>query len=207
MVRGPKAWSWRWRRNPLRRRADTVEAWVVLCAWLLAVVAGALAGWTAVREVERGVARERLDRRPTAAVVAQRAPGQGPVVSGRSGNAAADEETGRGPGGGASVWAKVRWTASDGSARDGRARVAPGTPAGAAVTVWTDPRGRPVARPPTAGQARTRSLVMGGLAGVGAAAVPLACGRRLRGRLERRRMDQWDAEWARFDPPWGRRTR
>jgi hypothetical protein len=48
--------------------------------------------------------------------------------------------------------------------------------------------------------------VIGGLAGVCAAAVPFVGGRVLRGRLERRRMDQWDAEWARFGPLWGRKT-
>ena len=38
--RSPKVWLWRWRRNPLRRRADVVEGWVVLGVGLLAVLAG-----------------------------------------------------------------------------------------------------------------------------------------------------------------------
>ncbi|MYW21330.1 hypothetical protein GT039_38670, partial [Streptomyces sp. SID2955] len=63
--RGPKVWLWRWRRNPLKRRADVVEAWVVLGACLLTVLAGVLAGLTATGSVEHGLARERAERRPT----------------------------------------------------------------------------------------------------------------------------------------------
>ncbi|MEU2879366.1 hypothetical protein ABZ651_24505, partial [Streptomyces sp. NPDC007070] len=29
---------WRWRRNPLRRTSDVVEAWLLLVAWTLAVL-------------------------------------------------------------------------------------------------------------------------------------------------------------------------
>ncbi|MFI2642409.1 hypothetical protein [Streptomyces sp. NPDC018610] len=208
-VRGPQVWLWRWRRNPLRRRADAVEAWVVLGVWLLTVAAGALAGWAGARGVERGLARERLEWRPTVALVTRTAPvpvsGDDP---GRPGAAADDEGAGHGGAGDpASVWAQVRWTAPDGAGRTGRIRVASGSAAGTAVTVWTDRGGRLVTRPPTAAQAHTRSLVIGGLAGVGAAAVPFVCGRLLRARLERRRLDRWDVEWARFDPLWGRETR
>ncbi|GAB2729788.1 hypothetical protein GCM10027072_25100 [Streptomyces bullii] len=35
-LRGPKAWLWRRRGNPLKRRADKAEAWVVLGSWVLA---------------------------------------------------------------------------------------------------------------------------------------------------------------------------
>jgi hypothetical protein len=49
-------------------------------------------------------------------------------------------------------------------------------------------------------------VLIGGLTGVGAAAVPLAGGRAVRSRLERRRIDRWDDEWARFGPLWGRTT-
>lgn len=58
--RGPKVWLWRWRRNPLRRRADAVEAWVVLGVWALTVLAGVLAGWATAGAVEQGLARERV---------------------------------------------------------------------------------------------------------------------------------------------------
>src|SRR3954469_5773316 len=73
--RGPKVWLWRWRRNPLKRRADAVEAWVVLGAWALTVVAGVLAGLGVARTVEHGLARERVEWRPVVAHLTEQAPG------------------------------------------------------------------------------------------------------------------------------------
>ncbi|MFD4975749.1 hypothetical protein [Streptomyces sp. NPDC058424] len=66
-------------------------------------------------------------------------------------------------------------------------------------------RGRLVTGPDRTGhapQARARALMSGGPVGVGAAAVPFVTGRALRACLERRRLDQWDTEWARFGPLW-----
>lgn len=188
--RGPKVWLWRWRRNPLKRRADTVEAWVVLGAWALTVLAGVLAGWAAARSVEHGLARERVEWRPTTGRLTEQAPGKPPA---RLGSSSGDH-----------VWAKVGWTGPDGSAHTGQIRVAPGSAAGTRVTVWTDREGRLVTEPDGVGQARLRAALVGGLAGVTAAAVPFAGGRMLRGRLERCRVEQWDTEWARFDALWGR---
>ncbi|MFG2352671.1 hypothetical protein [Streptomyces sp. NPDC048521] len=189
-LRGPKVWLWRWRRNPLRRRADVVEAWVVLGAWLLTVLAGVLAGLTAARTVEHGLARERAAWRPAVARVVERAPGSSPA----NGHVSSGER----------VWAKVRWTVADGSAHTGRIRVEPGSKAGTPVTVWTDPQGHLVGRPTSAAEAAFRAAFIGGLVGVSAAAVPFVGGLALRGRLERRRMDAWDTEWARLGPQWGR---
>ncbi|MGW0412980.1 Rv1733c family protein [Streptomyces collinus] len=186
--RGPKVWLWRWRRNPLRRRADVVEAWVVLAAWLLTVVAGVLAGLVAARSVEHGLARERAAWHPTIAHVVAKAPGRA-----TAGSAGAER-----------VWAEVRWAAADGAAHSGQARVAPGSKAATPVTVWTDQRGHLVTRPTTASEATLRATLTGGLVGLSAAAVPFAGGLVLRGRLERRRMARWDAEWARLGPQWGR---
>ncbi|GAA1016424.1 Rv1733c family protein [Streptomyces thermogriseus] len=146
---GARAWLWRWRRNPLRRRIDTVEAWVLLGTWVLTVLAGVLAGWTAAREVERGLIQERLQRRPTTALVTERAPGP-PAGSSRI-----------------QVWGKVRWTAGDGTERTGYARVRAGSAAGTPVTVWTDRRGRLVAEPATPAAARARAAATGTLVGAG----------------------------------------
>ncbi|MGW3144597.1 MULTISPECIES: Rv1733c family protein [Streptomyces] len=190
--RGPKVWLWRWRRNPLRRRADMVEAWVLLGAWGLTVLAGVLAGLATARSVEHGLARERLEWRPVVARVMGKAPGSA--------------TSGSGTAGGERVWASVRWTVADGSSHTGQARVAPGSKAGTPVTVWTDPQGRLVTRPATTSQAHLRAGLIGTLGGVSAAVVPFVAGRALRGRLERRRMDRWDAEWARLGPQWGRMT-
>lgn len=190
--RGPKVWLWRWRRNPLKRRADAVEAWVLLAAWAVTVLAGVLAGLTAARTVEQGMARERVEWRPVVALLTEQAPG---TADSRVGTSSSEQ-----------VWAKVRWSARDGSPHTGQARVRPGSGVGTPVTVWTDPRGRLVTRPATPSEARTRATLVGGLAGVCAACVPFVAGRALRSRLESRRVDQWGYEWARFGPLWGGRT-
>jgi hypothetical protein len=191
-LRGPKVWLWRWRRNPLKRRADTVEAWVLLAAWTLTVLAGVLAGLATARTVEQGMARERVEWRPVVALLTEQAPGARDSRAGTSS--------------GTSVWAEVRWSAPDGAAHTGQARVRPGSGVGTPVTVWTDPRGRLVTRPATASEARTRAVLVGGLAGGCAASVPFFAGRALRSRMESTRIDQWGYEWARFGPLWGGRT-
>ncbi|MFD5161128.1 hypothetical protein ACFWMJ_24135 [Streptomyces hawaiiensis] len=191
-LRGPKVWLWRWRRNPLKRRADRVEAWVVLGVWMLTVVAGVLAATTVSRSVADGLARERAEWRPLVARLAERAPG----AASENAHVSRAEQ----------VWATARWTAADGSEHSGQLRVPAGSAAGTPVTVWTDPEGRQVTRPVTESQARVRAFLTGGVAGLCAAAVPLAGGRALRGRLECRRIDQWDVEWSRFGPMWGRTT-
>lgn len=190
--RGPKVWLWRWRRNPLKRRADTLEAWVLLGAWLFTLLAGVLGGLAAARSVEDGLARERAEWHPVVAHVMDKAPG---------GSGPQSESSGR-----ERVWARVGWTVADGSAHSGQARVAAGSKVGTPVTVWTDPQGHLVTRPPTASEAHLRSALIGGLVGLSTAAVPFVAGLVVRGRLERRRMDRWDAEWSRLGPQWGRTT-
>ncbi|MES5824102.1 hypothetical protein [Streptomyces sp. RG80] len=189
-LRGPKVWLWRWRRNPLKRRADKVEAWIVLGAWLLTALVGVLAGMGATRSVEHSLARERAEWRAVEARLVEEAPG---TFGGQTGTASGDQ-----------VWAQVRWAATDGSSHTGQVRVRPGSPSGTAVTVWTDPEGRLVTRPATESEAALRSSLIGALVGVGAAFVPFVGGRMLRGRLERHRIDHWDTEWARFGQTWGR---
>ncbi|MFG3044506.1 hypothetical protein ACGFZR_06205 [Streptomyces sp. NPDC048241] len=188
--RGPRVRLWRWRRGPLRRRADVVEGWVLLGVWLLTLVAGIGAGLMAARSVERGLAHERATWHPMVAYVVGHAPG-------RSGARGSSRER---------VWTEVRWTAGDGTPRTGQVRVAPGMATGAPVAIWTDARGRLAGRPATATEAAVRAAFVGTLFGAGAAAVPFAGGRFLLALLEHRRLALWDAEWARLGPQWGRTT-
>ncbi|MFD7439429.1 hypothetical protein [Streptomyces sp. NPDC059861] len=182
---GPRVWLWRWRRNPLRRRSDRVEAWILLGAWALTALVGVLAGLAVSRTVEGELARERVEWRPVEARLAEQVPGSPPAPSGAPGIER--------------VWAEVRWSAPDGSGRTGQARVRPGSPAGTPVTVWTDRQGRLVTEPTTPSEAHVRAHLTGALAGIGAATLPLAGARLLRDRLERERLDQWETDWARFD--------
>ncbi|MEV6667520.1 hypothetical protein ACIQSP_22705 [Streptomyces nigra] len=189
--RGRRVWLWRWRRNPLKRRADALESWVLLAVWAAMVLAGVLTCLTTAGTVERGLARERAEWRPVVALLGDDAPG-------RAGARTASSNAER-------VWAEVHWSAPDGSPRSGQARVRPGSPAGTPVTVWTDPEGHLVGRPANPAEAHTRATLVGGLAGLCAAAVPFVAGRALRTRLESRRIEWWGREWARFGPSWGGR--
>ncbi|MFJ4600615.1 Rv1733c family protein [Streptomyces griseoluteus] len=190
VFRDPRRWLWRWRRNPLRRRADVVEGWVLVGAWLLTLLAGTVAGFMAARTVERDLAQERAATRPMVAYVVAHAPGPSGA---------------RGPTG-ERVWTEVRWTAPDGALRTGQVRVTPGAAAGAPVVIWTDDHGRLANRPATPTEATVRAAFIGTLAATAAAVVPFAAGRRLLARLERHRLSRWDTEWSRLGPQWGRMT-
>ncbi|GHF00721.1 hypothetical protein E5082_10015 [Streptomyces griseoluteus] len=190
VFRGPRRWLWRWRRNPLRRRADVVEGWVLVGAWLLTLLAGTVAGFMAARTVERDLAQERAATHPMVAYVVAHAPGR----SGARGST------------GERVWAEVRWTAPDGALRTGQVRVTPGAATGVPVAIWTDGHGRLANRPATPTEATVRAAFIGTLAATAAAAVPFAAGRRLLARLERHRLSLWDSEWSRLGPQWGRMT-
>ncbi|MEU9387996.1 hypothetical protein AB0D38_46935, partial [Streptomyces sp. NPDC048279] len=124
-TRSGKKLLWRWRSNPLRRRADVVEAWVVLAVWALVVVGGTVAGLLTARAADDVFARQRLERQPVRAVLLVDVPKTA------YGLGTEDE---RMPG-------TVAWTAPDGSTRTGRTLVDTGTKAGTRVVVWLDRQG------------------------------------------------------------------
>ncbi|MGC0335855.1 Rv1733c family protein [Streptomyces sp. SLBN-8D4] len=184
-----KVWWWRWRRNPLRRRSDRLEAWLVLATWTLALLGGLLAGAGAAAGMDDDLAARRAALHTVSAVLV----GKGERTA--SDTADGSDET---------VWAKVRWTAPDGSTHTGLTRVAPGTAAGTSVTVWTDRRGGLVRAPLTAAEARLQSVLTGVLVAAGTGAVVFGGGHWARLRLDRRRLRDWEAEWARVAPSGGR---
>nr|WSY51036.1 hypothetical protein OG999_13550 [Streptomyces sp. NBC_00886] len=180
---------WRLRPNPLRRRSYLVEAWLLLAAWTLAAVAAVGAGaWTALA-VERHVDALRAERHPVPAVLVEDA-----------------ERTVGTSDGSDSYRATVRWTAADGTKRTGLARADANSKAGSTTQVWLDAQGRLVPTPATAGQARLEGAVLAVWTAVGAGGAVLLVGRGVSGWLERRRLEQWDAEWARVGPQWGHKT-
>ncbi|MEU0781957.1 hypothetical protein ABZ341_10250 [Streptomyces sp. NPDC006173] len=185
--RGPKRWLWRWRRNPLRRRGDALESWVLLVAWVFTLFGGVVTGLAATQAVEDGLTGQRAAWHSATARLTEDAP---PTTES----------------GARVVWAKARWTTADGAPRSGQVRVRTGSAAGTPVAVWTDREGRLVSRPATAAQARVRASLVGALVGVSAAGIPFATGRLVRAGLERRRLDQWDTEWRRIGPLWSRMT-
>ncbi|MFC8434968.1 hypothetical protein [Streptomyces sp. NPDC057253] len=188
-ARAQRKLLWRWRRNPLRRRCDRVEAWIVLATWIVALAGGLLAGEAAGSAMEDDLATRRAAVHAVSAVLIEDADGT-PAVT----------EDGIGD----TVHAKVRWTAADGSAHTGLTRTEPGRAKGSSVTVWIDRRGDLARAPLTAGEARLQSALAGVLVAVGTGAVAFGCGRLARLRLDRRRMRDWESEWERVAPSGGR---
>ncbi|MEU3529425.1 hypothetical protein AB0E62_37230 [Streptomyces sp. NPDC038707] len=179
---------WRWRRNPLKRHSDVVEAWIVLVGWLLVLAVGIAAGVAAARTSESAFAARLARLHPVSAVLTDGAA--------RTPAAAAGYDDGR-------VWATVRWTDAQGSAHTDRAKVAPGAPAGSHVTVWTDQAGRVVPAPLTGTAADVQAALTGTLVAPAAGALAWGGVRLVRDRLIRRRMAEWDEEWKQIGPRWG----
>ena len=175
---------WRWRHNPLRRPSDTAEAWIVLATWIIALAGGVLAGQAAATAMQDSLVARRATLSAVSAVLTADADRM-PVTTA-----------------GGAVWAKVRWTALDGSTHTGLTRVEPATKAGSTVTVWTDHRGELVSSPPSATEARLQSELAGALVAFGTGGAVVGCSWAVRLRLDRRRLRDWETEWAQVDPQW-----
>lgn len=179
-------WLWRWRRNPLRRRSYAAEAWIVLAVGLVMAVAAPVAAIAASRNMHDVLIQQRRDRHSAVAVLTQDA-------------SAADVYDAR-------AWVPARWTAPDGTPRTGRTRVDAGLKRGARVAVWTDDRGALTTTPPSAQAVRANTAMVGLMTGAGVCLVLAACYRFAAGSLNRRRVAQWDVEWARVGPQWAAGT-
>ncbi|MFJ4557344.1 hypothetical protein ACIP4Q_14745 [Streptomyces massasporeus] len=179
---------WRWRRSPLRRREDLVEAWILLAAWLVAGVVGPVAGVLSVRATVDALAQQRAERRPASAVVVDDA-----SRSFVSGGVTVDH-----------VIATVRWTAADGTSHTGRTQVDAGSKAGERVAVWMDQGERLTTPPQTPGQADIEAAFTGVAAFIGVATAAAAGFYGARVVLDRRRSRAWDAEWQKQGSRWGR---
>ncbi|GGM08284.1 hypothetical protein GCM10010129_60240 [Streptomyces fumigatiscleroticus] len=186
--------GWRWRRSPLRRRSDVVEAWTVLVVTVLLCVGAPLAGAVAARwadgEARAVAAQQRAERRQVRAEVIGETPDRLPSVQ---------------DGGQHSYRATVRWTAPGDGARTTAARVPAGTRYGETVEVWVDSRGRGVSPPADGAAIRQHAVTFGVCATAGAAAVVLLGHHAVRRVAVRHRLAEWEREWARTEPRWTHR--
>ncbi|MEU7147959.1 hypothetical protein [Streptomyces sp. NPDC045470] len=188
---------WRWRRNPLRRTTDLLEAWVALAAFLVLVLGGGFAGLAAGSAahdaLQRSVRAQAQQRHQIWATADRAAPRPSAATDPE---AAAGRETHR--------RVAARWTAPDGSEHSGPVAAPGPVRAGERFLIWTDARGRVVARPLDPSTARAHAV----LAGLGAAAVTgavAAGGRELvTRRMLNRRYRRWEREWERVGQDWGR---
>ncbi|MEU9659354.1 hypothetical protein AB0P44_31280 [Streptomyces chartreusis] len=173
-----------------------MEAWtLVAVAVLLLVVApltGVAAAWWAHGDVRALVREQREDLRHVRAEVVERASRTAPLAQ------SSRQPTAR---------ATVRWTDPERGSRTAVARVPPGTRTGEKVDVWLDSRGRSVTPPP--GMAAVwQNTVTIGICTTGAAVALILFGHTVvRQAAMRRRLAEWDQEWARTEPAWtGRRA-
>jgi hypothetical protein len=190
-LRRGKVLGWRWRRNPLRRPSDVIEAWIVLAAWTVAFVGAVVAGVIGSQIAHRAVAHDRAGRLPVSAVLVKAVPGGRDLVTGFKYDR---------------VRATVRWTDAKGITRMGVTDVKTTAKPGSRLTAWTDGRGRLVAAPMNTAEATTRVVLAGTGAALTAGLTALGAGCLVRLRVQRRATERWGAEWERIGRQWGHTT-
>lgn len=188
---------WRWRRNPLRRGTDLVEAWVALAAALLILLGGSAAGVATGRSTHDallGTVRQQHAERHLVWVTVDRLLPHPPVDP--------DPETSTQRDAHRRVLAT--WRSADGARHVGRINAPRPVEPGDHFRIWTDDRGRVAPRPLDRTTAGSHAV----LAGLGAAALAggLVEGTRrvVMWRLMRRRYHRWDEAWERAGQDWGR---
>jgi hypothetical protein len=175
--------------NPLRRRSDLMDAWLLPAAIVVFVLLGPLVAAAAIWWMHGDNAALRQSERswrPVPAVLLQAAPG--PLMSDQGANTWL-------------TWEPAKWTAA-GTQRTGEIPAAAGTSAGSTVPVWLDRAGHVRTPPLTGTQASDRVLVAVSVA-LAALAV-LLTGLVLLARyvLNRRRIASWEADWLSVGPQW-----
>ncbi|WP_327292517.1 Rv1733c family protein [Streptomyces sp. NBC_01198] len=198
--------GWRWRRNPLRRRSDVVEAWLgVVTALLLCTVP--LIGWWAGQSVDRTLQRvvrtQRVERSLVPAAVVQSPAAAGAGVAPGSSKAAAavaaagaDSDPRHGD--------ELHWIAPDNSPHTAKVPVGLEVWHGDQLLLWTDRAGTLVPPPMDDATASTHAILAGVATGSAVGGLLLMSRQLLVWRLMRRRMDSWEREWARVGQDWGR---
>jgi hypothetical protein len=179
--------------NPLRRRLDVIEAWLLpaVIAVFLAfgpLLVGGADAWAHARNA--AVQQDQRSWHQVPAVLLQAVPG--PVMSDNGANSW-------------TTWTPARWT-SGGRPHAGLVPATSGTSAGSTVPVWLDGAGHVRVPPLTAGQVRDR-VTLAALVALTVLVVILAglalVGRRL---LDRRRLAGWETAWLSVGPHWSRRA-
>jgi hypothetical protein len=181
---------WRWRHNPLRRRDDIMEAWIVLAMLVLVAVGGSVAGLLTAHAADEVFAGQRAERHTAKAVLLADVPA---TLSGVGHTAER-------------MSAKVRWTTSDGVTHTGTTLVKTGLKAGGEVVVWLDGQGDLSTEPPSPTEGAIEAAVLGTGAALATAGLVTGVGALVRWRLNRRRIDEWGREWKLVGPQWGHQT-
>lgn len=173
-------------RNPLVRRADRIEAFVVLVAMfasLVAIPVAAVVGASTYSARDRLYAREALERHRVAATVVDAS--------------AEDLEA---------TAVEAKWPVSAGE-RTGTLPFAGPAKPGDRVDVWVDNDGNPVVRPTPAWLAVGDGIGMATVTLLSAVVVMATAVTAVRSRLDRARYARWDREIERLVQDGGRQNR
>lgn len=180
--------AWGFDRNPMRRPVDRAETVVAALLVLLFVVAAPLVTAVTVgRAYDAGLRAERhqLATRHSVTVTVL---GDAGIASDGSGN-------------GIRRVVQVGWR-DHAVARTATVPELQGDKAGKHRALWFDSAGRVVARPRDRAQTVSDAILVG-VFGLAATALPVGCCWLLaRKRLDRRRLAQWEDDWAKTAPRW-----
>ena len=175
--------------NPLRRRLDVIDGWLlptVIAAFITLgpLLAGGIGLW--MHADNAAAQRAQRSWHEVRAVLLQPVPG--PAMSGNGSNSWL-------------VWAPARWTA-DGRTQTGNVPAPAGTSKDAVVPVWLNRAGHVQVPPLSAGAARDR-IVVAALFALASLAVLLTILAALaRWLIDRRRLAGWEAAWRSVGPRW-----
>ena len=175
--------------NPLRRRADVIEAWLVPAAIVVFLVLSPLvAGLAAMGVRADNAAAQHVQQswHPVSAVLLRAAPG--PAFSDNGSNTW-------------TVWTPARWTVG-GRHYTGKIPVPADSRAGSTQTVWLDQAGH-VRAPAMSAPQLSGAIGTGILLAVAALAVVIGIAYRLaKWALDRRRIASWETAWLSVGPRW-----
>jgi hypothetical protein len=178
-------------RNPMRRKCDRVQAWLMLALTAAFLIAGPIVAWQTGRaayvDAEQAAGIARQHRFPAEAVLEKDALGAPPISQSIPANRPA---------------VPARWKAPDGAVRIGE--IVPSSPAraGTVVQIWTDAWGNWAAPPPPDADASRKGLDTALIALVGLSCATVFIRSTVRRSLLRRQLAAWQLEWALVEPRW-----
>jgi hypothetical protein len=195
-VRGhQRLWLWRVARgarpdrNPLRRRADRLETYLIAGLFLAGGAGAPFAAQAASQaSFSHGLhvrAEQLASRYQVPAVLTGDADSGGYSLT-------------------SNVPAQATWTAVDGTSRAGVVPAPSGTRSGGSVIVWTLASGELTGPPLTVAEVADQAdaALVGAITGVVVACVAGALA--IRQLIDRRRMAAWDDDWRATAPAWNR---
>jgi len=175
--------------SPLRRRTDKIAVCLAALLVVVFLLGAPVVSMVAIGAAGRMAAGQQVTRswRQVSAVVQKAAPA--PPAWELSGY----------------TWVRARWTAPDGRARAGQIPVSTAVAVGQTVRVWVDAAGTPTGPPPNPGAviADQAAAALAAVVTLGVTLVCLMCA--VRWALNRRRLANWETEWAAVGPQWTRR--